>query len=547
MKPAVLLQVVGLVDRVEGDRRVEVGEDDDEEDLADDVGPAVGAEEGGEVERRRGVDELADRRREGHDRGGEDHRDDAGHVHAQRQVGRAAGGHPAPDHALGVLHRDPALALLDEDDADDHGQRDERHHHDEDLVGVGPPGLRSRSGSPAAIEAKIISEIPLPIPRWVISSPSHISSVQPAVSEITTRNTRPEGRRWRPAGWRRRRRSWTGRGRRSRRLGEREDDGEVARVLRDLLLADLALLLEALERRHDHRQQLQDDRGRDVGHDPQREQRQPREAPAREQVEEAEDVGPGEVVLQRLDRVDVDARGRDVGAEAVERQHRRREQQLAADLRDREGVERSSGAQVLSSSISSTVPPAASIFSRAVALKPCARTVSFFEISPRPRILTGWLRLARPAACSVSGVTSSPDVEALLEVGEVDRLRVGPEALERHRHLLVRAAQLAHPHVDRVLAALVAGLALRARARAVALVAAAGGLALARALAAADPLARAGASPASGARCGGRRPRGRGGPSALLRLRRGARPTRSMPVELGRVGHRRGRGRSARA
>ena len=42
---------------------------------------------------------------------------------------------------------------------------------------------------PDAIEAKIISEIPLPTPRWVISSPSHISSVQPAVSEITMMKT----------------------------------------------------------------------------------------------------------------------------------------------------------------------------------------------------------------------------------------------------------------------------------------------------------------------------------------------------------------------
>ena len=30
------------------------------------------------------------------------------------------------------------------------------------------------------------------MPRWVISSPSHMSSVQPAVSEITTRNTVPK-------------------------------------------------------------------------------------------------------------------------------------------------------------------------------------------------------------------------------------------------------------------------------------------------------------------------------------------------------------------
>ena len=40
--------------------------------------------------------------------------------------------------------------------------------------------------------AKIISEMPLPIPRWVISSPSHISSTQPAVSVITITKTRPK-------------------------------------------------------------------------------------------------------------------------------------------------------------------------------------------------------------------------------------------------------------------------------------------------------------------------------------------------------------------
>ena len=42
---------------------------------------------------------------------------------------------------------------------------------------------------PEAIEAKIIRLIPLPTPRWVISSPSHISSTVPAVSEITITNT----------------------------------------------------------------------------------------------------------------------------------------------------------------------------------------------------------------------------------------------------------------------------------------------------------------------------------------------------------------------
>src|SRR4051812_8215625 len=51
-------------------------------------------------------------------------------------------------------------------------------------------------------------------------------------------------------------------------------------------------------------------------------------------------------------------------------------------------------------------------------------------------------------------------VETLLEVAQVDRLRLGAEVLERHRLLHVRATKLAHPHVNRVLTALVAGLAL---------------------------------------------------------------------------------------
>ena len=48
-----------------------------------------------------------------------------------------------------------------------------------------PLGMRE------TIEAKIISEMPLPIPRWVISSPIHISSTVPAVSVIAIRKTLP--------------------------------------------------------------------------------------------------------------------------------------------------------------------------------------------------------------------------------------------------------------------------------------------------------------------------------------------------------------------
>src|SRR3954447_25187877 len=83
----------------------------------------------------------------------------------------------------------------------------------------------------------------------------------------------------------------------------------------------------------------------------------------------------------------------------------------------------------------------------------------------------------------------SAGLEARFQVGQVDRLGVRPERLERHRHLLVRTAQLAHPHVDRRLAALEAGAVLGAGTRAVALVPATRRLAVPGAVAAADALA----------------------------------------------------------
>ena len=112
---------------------------------------------------------------------------------------------------------------------------------------------------------------------------------------------------------------------------------------------------------------------------------------------------------------------RDVGAEPVERQHRRREGDLAADLRDAEGV--GDRLQHRPTPRVRRLPPAASIFSCAVALKPWARTVSFLEISPRAEDLdrVGALREARPRAASRES-PRRPASKRSLEVGEVDRL-----------------------------------------------------------------------------------------------------------------------------
>ena len=136
------------------------------------------------------------------------------------------------------------------------------------------------AGSRATIEAKISSEMPLPIPRWVMSSPIHISSTQPGGQADDDQEDvrRVEVFDDRFAGFRL---QGVEQEHVADRLREGEADGQVARVLGDARLPDLAFLGELFQRGHRHLQQLQDDRGGDVGHDPEREDRDSREPAAR--------------------------------------------------------------------------------------------------------------------------------------------------------------------------------------------------------------------------------------------------------------------------
>ena len=85
------------------------------------------------------------------------------------------------------------------------------------------------------------------------------------------------------------------------RLRRRQDDGQVARVLVDLGGARLAFLLQLREPRDDDGHQLEDDRRRDVRHDPEREQRELRQRAAGEEVEQVEDpAGARQVLVDRL-------------------------------------------------------------------------------------------------------------------------------------------------------------------------------------------------------------------------------------------------------
>ena len=121
------------------------------------------------------------------------------------------------------------------------------------------------------------------------------------------------------------------------RLHDRQQQRQVARVLRDLAAAELAFLRQALEVRPHHGQQLQDDRRADVRHHAQREDRDARQAAAREHV-----VHPEQRVLRLLgenaQRLRVHARRRDEIADAIHREHAEREQHPVAEIGDGEQI-----------------------------------------------------------------------------------------------------------------------------------------------------------------------------------------------------------------
>ena len=99
---------------------------------------------------------------------------DTGLVDLQWNVGRRPSVHASSDDTLRVLDRNTTLALLDGDDRDDH------EHGDEDQARKTARRLLLVDGEVLAgrvemIEVKIRIDIPLPMPRCVTSSPSHMT------------------------------------------------------------------------------------------------------------------------------------------------------------------------------------------------------------------------------------------------------------------------------------------------------------------------------------------------------------------------------------
>ena len=192
------------------------------------------------------------------------------------------------------------------------------------------------AGNDETIEVKIRIDMPLPIPRSVISSPNHMIIAVPAVITMTINSivdmlSLTSRVPWLAEPW--------------KMLPVRASatmpvdckiarpKREIAGVLGDLGGAGLAFLLQGLQARDHHGQQLQDDAGGDVGHDAEREDRQLQQRAAGEQVDQAVDAGVVGPVDALLDLDVVDAGRRDGRPEPEEHDDEQHEQQLAAQVR----------------------------------------------------------------------------------------------------------------------------------------------------------------------------------------------------------------------
>src|SRR5690606_543542 len=447
---ALTLDDLSLLLGIELDRRVEVGEEDDQGEQHDDVPPGHAGLTRPEVL----VDPTEDRlepwcleRDGGHDQGrdekhrrGEDHGDDAGDIDLERDVGGLATQDSPPPDPLGELDGDAPLSLVDVDDRHDHHQEHDRDHDERDqtldVAGEAPhgPGL-----GPELAEHE-----------WELADSRDEDQQRHPVADAALGDQLSDPQHYRRAGGHGGddQRNTARRvvrdqvdvpGEQTRvehvgeagRLDEREDDRQVPGPLGDHLPARLTLFLERLETRDDHGEQLHDDRRGDVGDDSQREHRELLQGATREQVEQTVDATGRLKALPQPHGLEVDARDRDGGAEAVHGEHGKREQDLGPEVRDPEHVavdgehylellphswgstraERGGGGRFQSRvrpdeghPITSAVPPAASIFAIADAENLWALTVRARSMSPSARTLTRPRWRIMPRSRRLSGV-----------------------------------------------------------------------------------------------------------------------------------------------
>ena len=188
--------------------------------------------------------------------------------------------------------------------------------------------------------AKIRIDIPCPMPRWVMSSASHMTKAVPAVRHMTMKAASGKAELGDQVD--------VGAQQggvvavegvdQARRLHQGQRHRQVPGGLGDLLLPHGALVAPLLQLGDDRRQQLNDDGAGDVGHDAQAEDGQAHQRPTAEEVEEAENARGRRRALERLQPAPVHPRYGDVGPDLVEGDDGQGEDDLVAKVGDPEDV-----------------------------------------------------------------------------------------------------------------------------------------------------------------------------------------------------------------
>ncbi len=343
----VLLQIVGDLNRLEHDGHPEIAEDEHQTAHDDVVGQVPGLKAGNELaqkaERLLGREPAERHRKERDDRAREDDRHDARVVDLQRQILRVPAEHLAPDDAFRVLYRNLAHRLGDGDER--RRSRDEEQNHSEQMLKavLRLARTRDRTGENLDEGGKRLRNV---------RDDAEDDQNRGAVADAALRDLFPEPEHDDRAG-RQDQRAHHGEERlvdddhfarealnadrlpHARRIAEHSDDdeglqkrdadGQIARVLRDLLLP-VFLVAESGQAGNDRAHQLHDDRGADVGHDAQREDGALEHRAAGEHVVEPDEA------LARL--------GKALDEVRENRRIQSRKRKIAADSGDEQQTER---------------------------------------------------------------------------------------------------------------------------------------------------------------------------------------------------------------
>src|SRR5579862_8606626 len=346
---AVLAHVVGQLGRIENDADVEKGKQQNERDVEERIQRLTPFYRIRKIfdERPAAAEDQTQSRREGQKRTGENRRNDATGIDAQRQVGGLATHDPATDYALGILHRNAALTLFNEDDERDHRNHQYEQQNDSDGSEDAPSlsaglfvkiddGARQADYDAdkdderhAVADAAFADLFAQPHDERGSSGEGQHGNQRKSQARVINQRLAVEG----GAG-----RLQCGRDR--ERLNDTQRDGQVTRVLGDLAAAQFALFLQALEIREHHGHQLQDDRRSDIRHDTQGEDGHAAEGAAAEQIENAQG-GTLRLLKDLIEYGAIDSGSRNVRTDPIDTQQRQGKEDALPQVFDAEEIRES--------------------------------------------------------------------------------------------------------------------------------------------------------------------------------------------------------------